>query len=305
MTSTIEDAYGSNTTELRDTYTYNARHELTAAKTESKISGTYHELVGRKHAFTYDEQGNRNSHTTTYTTCNLNQYTARTNHGHLLVKGISSNATVKVYETVSTEEMATRKNDYYFRDWDPDTTSAASDCQEINIKEGTTVSATKNAWIPAESESPITCDANGNLTADTLWSYTYDEDGARQRVDGTPQSEVPGAKRRVRKAGAPWATDEQNRLITMEETSAAATAGFPDSTITFKYDYLRRRVEKRVVRGTTTESHLRFVWRGWLLVAELNEGSNNSLVKTYPWGRTSAAISEEYMESLELFPLPF
>ena len=255
MTGTIEDAYGSNTTELRDTYTYNARHELTAAKTESKISGTYQELVGRKHAFAYDEQGNRkthsrNSHTTTYTTNNLNQYTARTNHGHLLVEGTSTNATVKVYETDATEETATRKNDYYFRDWDPDTASTASDYPEINIKEGTTVSATKNAWIPAVSESP-TYDANGNLTADALWSYTY---------------------------------DEENRLITMAETSAAATAGFPDTTITFKYDYLGRRVEKKVVRGTNTESHLRFVWRGWLLVAELNAASDNARVKTYTWG---------------------
>ena len=238
---------------------------MTGAKTESKISGTYQELVGRKHAFTYDNQGNRlthsrnslpvrgtqTGHTTTYTTNNLNQYTARTNHGHLLVEGTSSNATVKVYETGSTEETATRKNDYYFRDWDPDTTSTASDYPEINVKEGTTVSATKNAWIPGVSETPITYDANGNLTADALWSYTY---------------------------------DEENRLITMEETSAAATAGFPDTTITFKYDYLGRRVEKKVVRGTTTESHLRFVWRGWLLVAELNATSDNARVKTYTWG---------------------
>ena len=228
---------------------------MTKAKTESKISGTYHELVGRKHAFTYDHQGNRkthsrNSHTTTYTPNNLNQYTARTNHGHLLVEGTSTNATVKVYETGSTEDTATRKNNYYFRDWDPDTTSTASDYPEINIKEGTRVSDTKNAWIPAVSESP-TYDANGNLTGDALWSYTY---------------------------------DEENRLITMTETSAAATAGFPDTTITFKYDYLGRRVEKKVVRGTTTESHLRFVWRGWLLVAELNAASNNALVKTYTWG---------------------
>ena len=212
-------------------------------------------MVGRKHAFTYDHQGNRkthsrNSHTTTSTPNNLNQYTARTNHGHLLVEGTSTNATVKVYETGSTEDTATRKNNYYFRDWDPDTTSTASDYPEINIKEGTRVSDTKNAWIPAVSESP-TYDANGNLTGDVLWSYTY---------------------------------DEENRLITMTETSAAATAGFPDTTITFKYDYLGRRVEKKVVRGTTTESHLRFVWRGWLLVAELNAASNNALVKTYTWG---------------------
>ena len=255
MTGTVVDAYGSNTTELRDTYTYNDRHELTAAKTESKISGTYQELVGRKHAFTYDEQGNRkthsrNSHTTTYTTNNLNQYTARTNHGFLLVEGTSSNAAVKVYETGSTEVAATRKNDYYFRDWDPDTTSTASDYPEINVKEGTAVTSTGKAWIPAVRESP-TYDANGNLTADALWSYTY---------------------------------DEENRLIQMAETSAAATAGFPDTTITFKYDYLGRRVEKKVVRGTTTQTHLRFVWRGWMLVAELNAASNNARVKTYTWG---------------------
>ena len=256
MTGTIKDAYGSDTSELRDTYTYNARHELTAAKTESKISGTYHELVGRKHALTYDDQGNRkthsrNSHTTSYTPNNLNQYTARTNHGFLLVEGTSGNATVKVYETGSSEETAARKDDYYYRDWDPDTASKVSDYPEINLKEGDAITATKNAWIPAVRESPITYDKNGNLTGDALWTYTY---------------------------------DEENRLITMEETASAAKAGFPDTTITFKYDYLGRRVEKKVVRGTTTESHLRFVWRGWLLVAELNAASNNAMVKTYTWG---------------------
>ncbi len=70
----------------------------------------------------------------------------------------------------------------------------------------------------------------------------------------------------------------------MAETSGAATAGFPDTEITFKYDYLGRRVEKKVVRGTITETHLRFVWRGWLLVAELDASDDNALVKTYTWG---------------------
>lgn len=88
-------------------------------------------MVGRKHALTYDKQGNRlthsrNSHTTSYTRNNLNQYTARTNHGFLLVEGTSSNATLKVYETGSTEVTATRKNNYYFGDWDPDTTSCSA-----------------------------------------------------------------------------------------------------------------------------------------------------------------------------------
>ena len=226
------------------------------------------------------------------------------------MEGTSTNATVKVYETDATEVTATRKNNYYFRDWDPDTTSTASDYPEINIKEGATVSDTKRYWIPGVSEMPITYDSNGNLTADARWTYTY---------------------------------DEENRLITMEETTGAATAGYPDTTITFKYDYLGRRVEKKVVRGTTTESHLRFIWRGWLWahsspksstalrnvgtgtgivrcaalqgadpaspappletrsstrlsfaryefceisgpVAELNAASDNALVKTYTWG---------------------
>ena len=57
---------------------------------ESKIGGTYQELVGRKHVITYDNQGKRDSlpvrgtqtgHTTSYTTNNLNQYTVRANHG--------------------------------------------------------------------------------------------------------------------------------------------------------------------------------------------------------------------------------
>ena len=39
-----------------------------------------------------------------------------------------------------------------------------------------------------------------------------------------------------------------------------------------------------MVRGTTTQTHLRFVWRSWLLVAELNAASNNARVRTYTWG---------------------
>ena len=60
-----------------------------------------------------------------------------------------------MYETDSTEVIVTRKNDYYFRDWDPDTTSSASDYPEINVKEGGTVTSTGKAWIPGVSESPL------------------------------------------------------------------------------------------------------------------------------------------------------
>ena len=71
---------------------------------------------------------------------------------------------MKVYETGSTEVAATRKNDYFFRDWDPDPASKASDYPEINVKEGTTVTSKGKAWIPGMSETPITYDAQGNVT---------------------------------------------------------------------------------------------------------------------------------------------
>ena len=63
----------------------------------------------------------------------------------------------------------------------------------------------------------------------------------------------------------------------------------------FVYDYLGRRVEKKVLNswtdptGTqttgsgTTVTHLRYVYDGHNLIAELN-GSNNTVLSTYVWG---------------------
>ena len=137
-------------------------------------------------------------------------------------------------------------------------------------------------------------DDDGNLTSDGLWDYTRDADGARQRVDGAPQCGVPGAKRRVRKTGAHRATDEQNRLTAMTMKSGLPT-GMIRKRLEFVYDYLGRRVEKKVLNswtdptGTqttgsgTTVTHLRYVYDGHNLIAELN-GSNNTVLSTYVWG---------------------
>ena len=128
---------------------------------------------------------------------------------------------------------------------------------------------------------------DGNLTKDGLWDYVWDADGARERADGAPQSGVPGAKRRVRKAGARWATDEQNQLTSMTMKTGLPT-GMIRKRLEFKYDYLGRRVEKKVLNnwtGTTgtTVTHLKYVYDGHNLIAELN-GSNNTVLSTYVWG---------------------
>ena len=128
---------------------------------------------------------------------------------------------------------------------------------------------------------------DGNLTKDGPWDYVWDADGARERADGAPQSGVPGAKRRVRKAGARWATDEQNQLTSMTMKTGLPT-GMIRKRLEFKYDYLGRRVEKKVLNnwtGTTgtTVTHLKYVYDGHNLIAELN-GSNNTVLSTYVWG---------------------
>ena len=140
-----------------------------------------------------------------------------------------------------------------------------------------------------DNVSALLDSAEGNLTSDGLWDYTWDADGARQRVDGAPQSGVPGAKGRVRKAGAHWAADEQNRLTAMTMKSGLPT-GMIRKRLEFKYDYLGRRVEKKVLNnwtGTagTTVTHLKYVYDGHNLIAELN-GSVNSkpVLSTYVWG---------------------
>ena len=128
---------------------------------------------------------------------------------------------------------------------------------------------------------------DGNLTKDGPWDYVWDADGARQRVDGAPQCGVPGAKRRVRKAGALWATDEQNQLTAMT-MKTGLPSGMIRKRLEFVYDYLGRRVQKKVLNnwtGTsgTTVTHLKYVYDGDNLIAELN-GSNNTVLSTYVWG---------------------
>ena len=172
---------------------------------------------------------------------------------------------------------------------------------------------------------------DGNLTKDGPWDYVWDADGARQRVDGAPQCGVPGAKRRVRKAGALWATDEQNQLTAMtmktglpdgmickrlepdeflldsaghQRTPYRTTGDRPlwaetdeaarrlnEPVVQFTYDYLRRWVEKKVidhwdVQGEqTTVTHLRYVYDGHNLIAELDGSTTNKTVlSTYVWG---------------------
>ena len=104
-----------------------------------------------------------------------------------------------------------------------------------------------------EGSSYIGYDADGNLTSDGRWTYTW---------------------------------DAENRLTSMQTTSAAISAGLPGKKLEFRYDSTGRRTSKKVSTWSgsawTVQSEVRFVDQGWNLVAELDTSGNR--VRTYAWG---------------------
>ena len=97
---------------------------------------------------------------------------------------------------------------------------------------------------------------DGNLTADGVWTYTY---------------------------------DAENRLISM---ATLLGSGFPNSntTIYFSYDYLNRRIEKQIKVGSSYTLDRRYIYDGNNVVAEVDALAADSgttqglLMRSYAWG---------------------
>ena len=93
--------------------------------------------------------------------------------------------------------------------------------------------------------------------ADTVQNPTYDADGNMLTRDGWTQT---------------W--NAENRLIKAEKSTAK---------LEFAYDYMGRRIEKKVYNGSTLTSHIRFVYDGYKLIEELNGLNNNAVLRRYVW----------------------
>lgn len=104
-------------------------------------------------------------------------------------------------------------------------------------------STTGNVYL-AQTPERFSYDADGNLTGDGRWTYSW---------------------------------DAENRLIGM----AVNTAAGPAYQLAFAYDARGRRIQKAVTIGiavTATD----FLYDGWNLLAELQP--NNTLIRSYVWG---------------------
>jgi RHS repeat-associated protein len=84
---------------------------------------------------------------------------------------------------------------------------------------------------------------------------------------------------------AQYTWDAENRLI---GSGPGGTPQAGDRKAEFGYDYLGRRIEKKVYtyqsNDWTLTEHRKFVWSGWLMLLELDGLSEDAVVRKYTWG---------------------
>ena len=246
-------------------YDYNDRSEVTSAA--RKLASTV-PVHGRSHGYTFDALGNRltntvNGRASTYSPTALNQSTQRTVPGGFDVLGeAATGATVTVNNQPTTRQAGL----FSYSTTAANTAAPAFPTLSIvGVKqnagpsgEDAVTTATGKVFL-ARTPEVFTDDADGNLTGDGRWTYTW---------------------------------DAENRLATMETQPAAVTAGVPRVKLEFTYDARHRRIQKLVRTGWTGTAYThtvttRFLFdEGWNVLAEyeaVNSGPS-TLTRSYLWG---------------------
>jgi RHS repeat-associated protein len=301
------DATGATT--LR--YTYNMRGELIEAVQHmgdvSAPDAPDSPLPGRHWTYAYDSVGNRTvAGGEAYTANALNQTNSREhNKRHLSGTGVPG---MKVL-ALGPANAVTAPADYQGRFWSTEIllnneNAPAKAAVSLYFGKTGTGGATGTllkrdpetdpglALFMPKSPEQFIYDADGNLTADGKWSYTY---------------------------------DALNQLVAMETLAVTGnnvraallliTQGEQPKRLEFAYDYLGRRVEKKVydydpaAAGTAAQWELqtttRYLYQGWNLIAEFTTGSAgfqpagsggtgdppeglDSPARTYHWGMDTA-----------------
>ena len=216
-------------------------------------------VAGQQFGYGFDNIGNRQTTTSggdqwggnlrnaSYHANSLNEYTNMTVPGAVDVMGSATNTA-----TVTVNDQATYRKGNYFRSQLALTNStgalwqAATNLAVLNV--GTNyileTNITGNVFLPQTPES-FTYDADGNLTQDGRWTYTW---------------------------------DGENRLVQMTVNTNVG----PQYQINFAYDAKGRRIQKLVANNSGPLYTNNFLYDGWNLIAEVGPG--NALIRSYIWG---------------------
>ena len=244
--TTVDDSYWS--------YEYDA---LGQVKRGAKYFNDGYPVPGQQFEYGHDDIGNRtgtkaggdengvNLRSATYAVNSVNQYTNRTVPGGFDVVGLAlgTNSTLTVNSSAPW-----RKGEYFRKELTVANTSAAV-WTNVSVAATGETTVSGNVFVPQTPEV-FYHDADGNLTNDGRWIYTW---------------------------------DAENRLVKQESLSSAPTGS--KRRLEFVYDARSRRIEKLVStnNGTYVAQYTnRFVYDGWNLVASLNPQS--SILQSFMWG---------------------
>ncbi|EIP98839.1 RHS repeat-associated core domain protein [Opitutaceae bacterium TAV1] len=261
------DAFAAYGNSVRQQFDYSDRGELTAAHGYLGATATpAAALPGRDFRYSYDAAGNRRAAgrngsaglMENFSVNALNQITARENHT------VSVSGTADADAVAVDGETADRAGRYWQQEvlLDNDEAPAARQVTAAAVRRGAGTGGAdlvqvdrRFAFIGPATET-LTYDADGNLTGDGRWNYYW---------------------------------DGENRLVAMETKPWAVVPGGPPAQrLEFMYDYMGRRVGKRVIekpadgRPWLLTSDLKFVYDGWNLVAETK--ADGTFVRSYAWG---------------------
>ncbi len=218
------------------------------------------DVPGMAFGYAFDGIGNRtsatvNGRTGTYTADAANQYTRRQVPGALDIRGRAHMAA-----KVTVNQQAVQRLDEYFYKALAVDNSAAPQYPGVSVlavrghagPNGEDLqSRTTGHLYLAKSPETFTHDAEGNLTQDGRWTYTW---------------------------------DGENRLIRMETLAAVPAAA--KRRLEFAYDSENRRVRKQVSHWNggawTLQSDRRYLYDGWNPVAELD--ASNTMLRNFVWG---------------------
>jgi RHS repeat-associated protein len=249
-------------------YDYNTRGRLTNvdayfdhnATGNWNISNYGDAIPQQSFDYAYDHMGNRLStafdgSVNSYGTPNsTNELTTFSHSGAI---GIQDRAFSTPVWVNGVTNGVTLYGDRFFQKINVTNTSAAQ-YTYTDVMDTDDSSYSRYSFIPKKNQ-PYTYDDAGNQTADGLWKYVY---------------------------------DSENQLIKMIMlTTPSRPASMNRKRVEFDYDFMGRRIAKRVYKNLTEssdtggilESSLKFVYLGWELIAEL-DGTSLTAKRLYAWG---------------------
>ncbi|MEO7101423.1 MAG: RHS repeat-associated core domain-containing protein, partial [Luteolibacter sp.] len=238
-------------------YSYNNRSEVEGA---IKKTSTDALVPGLSFGYQYDGIGNRTSatfgtapnvSTLSYTPNNLNQYSQLTHPGTFDILTRANDAIAATADQATVQATTTEGNLQSTRL--AAANSATGKLVTTTLSLNGTSSAVKT-WVPKASVTP-TYDNDGNLTNDGRWSYIW---------------------------------DGENRLVGMTPITANRA---PNVALEFAYDYMGRRIGKKVVdntQGSTKLLIVSYAYDHWNPVAEWHAstegGTTTDTLRTHLWG---------------------